>query len=46
MGDWRNLLFGGLIILAMNVRPRGLLDAGTLLMLKRLLFRNKGRADA
>ncbi len=24
MGDWRNLLFGGLIVLAMNVRPRGL----------------------
>ena len=30
MGDWRNLLFGGLIVLAMNVRPRGLLDAGTI----------------
>ncbi len=29
MGDWRNLLFGGLIVLAMNVRPRGLIDAGT-----------------
>ena len=28
LGDWRNLLFGGLIVLAMNVRPRGLLDAG------------------
>ena len=28
MGDWRNLLFGGLIVLAMNVRPRGLIDAG------------------
>ncbi|MGI9412122.1 MAG: branched-chain amino acid ABC transporter permease, partial [Hyphomicrobiales bacterium] len=24
LGDWRNLLFGALIILAMNVRPRGL----------------------
>ena len=27
MGDWRNLLFGALIVLAMNVRPRGLLDS-------------------
>ena len=39
MGDWRNLLFGGLIVLAMNVRPRGLLDAGTTLALKRLIDR-------
>ena len=30
LGDWRNLLFGALIVLAMNVRPRGLLDAPTL----------------
>ena len=33
MGDWRNLLFGGLIVLAMNLRPRGIArfadDAGT-----------------
>ena len=27
LGDWRNLLFGALIVLAMNVRPSGLLDA-------------------
>jgi branched-chain amino acid transport system permease protein len=24
LGDWRNLLFGALIILAMNLRPQGL----------------------
>ena len=36
MGDWRNLLFGGLIVLAMNVRPRGLLDAGSMRALRRL----------
>lgn len=24
LGDWRNLLFGGLIVLAMNLRPQGL----------------------
>ena len=40
MGDWRNLLFGGLIVLAMNVRPRGLLDAGAIIALKRLFFRS------
>lgn len=27
LGDWRNLLFGSLIVLAMNLRPRGFLDA-------------------
>src|SRR6266545_4951490 len=43
MGDWRNLLFGGLIVLAMNVRPRGLLDAGAALALKRLIVPSKDR---
>jgi branched-chain amino acid transport system permease protein len=37
LGDWRNLLFGALIVLAMNLRPRGLLDAATAARLKRLL---------
>jgi branched-chain amino acid transport system permease protein len=46
MGDWRNLLFGGLIVLAMNVRPRGLLDAGTVRALKRLFSPRKGAAGA
>jgi len=41
LGDWRNLLFGGLIVLAMNLRPRGLLDAGSTLALKRLFFKTK-----
>ena len=45
MGDWRNLLFGGLIVLAMNLRPRGMLDSGTTLALRRLLF-GKGRSGA
>jgi branched-chain amino acid transport system permease protein len=35
LGDWRNLLFGALIVLAMNLRPRGFLDAATLAWLKR-----------
>lgn len=46
LGDWRNLLFGALILLAMNVRPRGLLDAGTTAALKRLFVRNKEPAGA
>ena len=37
LGDWRNLLFGALILLAMNLRPHGLLDAGALARLRRLL---------
>ncbi|MGY3618339.1 branched-chain amino acid ABC transporter permease [Bradyrhizobium sp. USDA 10063] len=36
MGDWRNLLFGGLIVVAMNLRPRGLLDTRTMFALRRL----------
>jgi len=46
LGDWRNLLFGALIVLAMNVRPRGLLDAGSMLALKRKLFPGKERSNA
>ena len=46
VGDWRNLLFGGLIVLAMNVRPRGLLDAGAIIALKRLFFRSKEQTGA
>jgi len=39
LGDWRNLLFGALIVLAMNLRPHGLLDAQTLARLKRVFTR-------
>jgi branched-chain amino acid transport system permease protein len=49
LGDWRNLLFGGLIVLAMNLRPRGLLDPAVTLALKRLFVRDaalKERAGA
>jgi branched-chain amino acid transport system permease protein len=46
LGDWRNLLFGGLIVLAMNVRPRGLIDEQTLGLLKRTLWPRKDRAGA
>src|ERR1043166_425562 len=44
MGDWRNLLFGGLIVLAMNVRPRGLIDAGTLAAIRRFVLRFLGKS--
>jgi branched-chain amino acid transport system permease protein len=46
MGDWRNLLFGALIVLAMNVRPRGLLEAGSMRALKRMLLPGKERTGA
>jgi branched-chain amino acid transport system permease protein len=39
LGDWRNLLFGALIVLAMNLRPHGLLDAQALARLRRLFGR-------
>jgi branched-chain amino acid transport system permease protein len=42
LGDWRSLLFGLMIILAMNLRPQGLLDRATVVRL-RALFR---RTDA
>lgn len=37
LGDGRSLLFGALIVAAMNLRPRGLLDSATLASLRRLL---------
>jgi len=42
LGDWRSLLFGGLIVLAMNVRPRGLIDARAMMLLGRLIGLGKG----
>jgi branched-chain amino acid transport system permease protein len=44
MGDWRNLLFGALIVLAMNLRPEGLFDAATARRLARLFRREPGGA--
>jgi branched-chain amino acid transport system permease protein len=46
LGDWRNLLFGALIVVAMNVRPKGFLDAPTLQWLKRLFTRSGGSSGA
>jgi branched-chain amino acid transport system permease protein len=40
IGDWRTLLFGALIILAMNLRPKGLLDPEAVRHLKRLFGKN------
>ncbi len=36
LGDWRNLLFGILIVAMMNLRPHGLIDVG---LLRRLALR-------
>jgi len=46
LGDWRNLLFGALIVLAMNVRPNGLLDARSTTALRRLFGRQRGASGA
>ncbi|MGH6815359.1 MAG: branched-chain amino acid ABC transporter permease [Hyphomicrobiaceae bacterium] len=42
LGDWRNLLFGALIVLAMNVRPRGLVEAGDIARLRGLWAAKRG----
>ena len=44
LGDWRNLLFGALIIVAMVVRPSGFLDARMLSRFRRRT--RKGGAGA
>tara|TARA_B110000091_G_scaffold136456_1_gene145955 strand:- start:5505 stop:5771 length:267 start_codon:yes stop_codon:yes gene_type:complete len=48
MGDYRNLIFGLLIILVMNMRPQGLLDGHLVADMRKLLLRlTKGdKADA
>lgn len=46
MGDWRNILFGALIVLAMNLRPGGFLDARSLSLLKRTFRLRQDSADA
>ena len=40
MGDWRNIVFGLLIILVMNVKPDGILDPRTTRAIRRC-FRRK-----
>ncbi len=39
LGDWRNLLFPALIVLAMNLRPRGLLDERAIAAIRRMFAR-------
>ena len=47
LGDWRNVLFGLLIILVMNLKPSGIFDARTSLLLKRMFTVGSGkRGDA
>ncbi len=47
LGDWRNVLFGLLIILVMNLKPSGIFDARTARLLKRMFTVNRGkRGDA
>src|SRR5574341_1287896 len=42
LGDWRNLLFGALIVLAMNLRPHGLIDPRVLSRLGRTFRGGRG----
>ncbi|MDP7517798.1 MAG: branched-chain amino acid ABC transporter permease [Arenicellales bacterium] len=37
LGDWRMLLFGALIVVVMNLKPRGLFDSQTLRWIKNVL---------
>ena len=37
LGDWRNIVFGLLIIMAMNLKPFGLFDAHTTRILRRAI---------
>ena len=46
LGDWRNLLYGLLIVVAMNVRPRGLLDENLSSRLSGLFRRRPRVPDA
>lgn len=46
LGDWRNILFGALILLAMNLRPRGLIDERTARILGRVFGRRRSTAHA
>ena len=47
LGDWRNIIFGLLIIAVMNLKPSGIFDARTTQFLKRAIgFGAKDRSDA
>lgn len=46
LGDWRNLLFGALIVAMMNVRPRGIIDVRLMRRLGALLRPAPKRAYA
>ncbi len=46
LGDWRNLLFGVLIVAMMNLRPHGIIDVGLVRRVRALLRPARGRAYA
>lgn len=46
LGDWRNLLFGVLIVVMMNLRPHGIIDVGLVRRVASLLRPAGGRAYA
>jgi len=46
LGDWRNLLYGLLILVAMNFRPRGLMDDQFSKRIANAIGWRKGASDA
>ena len=46
LGDWRNLLYGLLILVAMNFRPRGLMDDNFSKRISNAIGWRKGASDA
>ena len=46
LGDWRNLLYGLLILVAMNLRPRGLMDDNFSKRIADAIGWRKGASDA
>ncbi len=46
MGDWRNLLFGLMILLAMNLMPRGLINQRSVQLFKGLFGNGRNRTPA
>lgn len=46
LGDWRNLLFGAMIVLAMNFKPKGIFDARNGNSIRKLFTGKKDKQNA
>ena len=45
LGDYRNLLFGALIVIVMNIKPKGLVDGSFVGLIKKYVPALKGKRD-